>query len=72
MDSSYVGFVLQQRGCSSVNTDVDDVDEVIHNNYYRKCLQRKYYEYFDRRHLLSKGALARLTNSDGLTAEVSR
>ena len=26
---------------------------------------------FDLRHLLSKGALARLTNSDGLTAEVN-
>ena len=25
----------------------------------------------DRRHLLSKGALARVTNSDGLTAEVN-
>ena len=72
LDSSYVGIVLQQRGCSQVNTDADDVDEVIHNNYYRKCLQQKCYEYSDRRHLLSKGALARLTNSDGLTAEVSR
>ena len=32
LDSSYVGIVLQQRGCSQVNADVD---EVIHNNYYR-------------------------------------
>ena len=30
MDSSYVGIVLQQRGCSQVNTDADDVDEAIH------------------------------------------
>ena len=35
LDSSYVGIVLQQRGCSQVNTDADDVDEAIHNNYYR-------------------------------------
>ena len=35
LDSSYVGIVLQQRGCSQVNTDADDVDEAIHSNYYR-------------------------------------
>ena len=32
LDSSYVGIVLQQRGCSQVNTDADDA---IHSNYYR-------------------------------------
>ena len=35
LDPSYVGIVLQQRGCSQVNTDADDVDEVIHNDYQR-------------------------------------
>ena len=48
-----------------INAHIDNICSVSHGtNSYILIMT------LDPRHLLSKGALARLTNSDGLTAEV--
>ena len=50
----------------ALDADVDDVKIIL----VKSCPFRYLDHDFHPRHLLSKGALARLTNSDGLTAEV--